>query len=116
MWSLTDADVLIVVCGLLGALAWYQWNEHVLRVKTLQAGHYALKDTLKEDYWNKSETQQHIGLVLKPMEQSLNAVAQSNEKLTGEIRNLTNALATSAIYRGINGSQHADDVHSENTR
>lgn len=109
MWSLTDADVLIVVGSLLGALALYQWNEHVARVKTLQAGHYALKDSLKEDYWDKNETQQHIGLVLKPMEQSLNAVARSNEKLTGEIRNLTNALAASAIYRGIDNGVHNTD-------
>lgn len=110
MWSLTDADVLIVVCGLLGVLALYQWNEHVARVKTLQAGHYALKDSLKEDYWNKDETQQHIGLVLKPMEQSLNAVAESNKQLTGEIRNLTQALATSQLHKGVYATHDKGDV------
>lgn len=112
MWSLTDADILIAVCSLLGVLALYQWNEHVTRVKTLQAGHYALKDSLKDDYWDKVTTQQHIDLVLRPIVQSLNEVARSNEKLTGEIRNLTNALSASAIHRGTNGIQQPNDVHT----
>lgn len=103
MWSLTDADAIIVVLGLLGALCLYQWNEHVARVKTLQAGHYQLKDTLKEQYWDKGETQQHIELVLRPIVQSLNDVARSNEKLTGAMQDLNNTLAASAIYRGKDG-------------
>lgn len=110
MWSLTDADAIIVVFGLLGALCLYQWNEHVTRVKTLQAGHYQLKDTLKEQYWDKVATQQHIELVLRPIVQSLNDVAKSNEKLTDEIRNLTSALASSAIYRGTDGIHHSKDI------
>lgn len=94
MWSLTDANVLAVVCVLLGSLGLYHWNEHVTRVKTLQLGHYALKDSLKDDYWDKMETQQHIDLVLRPISQSLNAVAASNAKLTEEIKNLTLTLAS----------------------
>lgn len=103
MWSLTDYNVLLVLTGLLGALCAYQWNEHIARVKTLQAGHYALKDALKDDYWNKADTQQHMDLVLRPIIQSLDAVAQSNKNLTDELRNLTSALSSSAISRGTHG-------------
>lgn len=110
MWSLTDADAMLGVVSLLGLLCLYQWNEHVNRVKTLQAGHYQLKDSIKENYWDKVATQQHIDLVLRPIVQSLNAVAKSNEELTGEIRNLTNTLATSAIYRGTNGIQQSTNL------
>ena len=74
--------LLSVVVG----LVIYTWVTHEGKVRRLEEAHHKLERAILEDYWDKIDTQNHIDLVLRPVIQSLDNVAE-------ELRNLTRTLA-----------------------
>lgn len=79
--------VIVTLLSVVVGLVVYTWRIYEVKVNRLQESHTQLERQILEDYWDKEDTQKHIDLVLRPVIQSLNNVAE-------ELRNLTKILAS----------------------